>query len=320
MATRTLEPKIKRSESNLQWGRIAVYVVLTIGAFIAVAPFLYMITTSLKTYGSVITNNLWPWWPLGTEAIQWSNYPEAIKTIGVDRQGTQTLRSLQAALNFNPQDKAELALFFRYAFNSVFVTLATLSGVLFTSVLAAYAFAQMEIPLKNYLFILLLATIMIPGDLTLVPKAVMMFQWKWYNTYLALIVPFLTSVFSIFLLRQFFMQIPKDLFDAALIDGSGHLRYLFTIVIPLSKPALVSVGLMNFIWAWDSFKWPLLVTRDSSMRVLAVGLQQFLVGEGGTKVQLMMAFSAMVVLPVIVFYFFTQKYFTEGIATTGIKG
>jgi ABC-type glycerol-3-phosphate transport system permease component len=104
------------------------------------------------------------------------------------------------------------------------------------------------------------------------------------------------------------------------IDGAGHLRYLVAIVLPLSKPAFVTVGLLNFIAAWDSFKWPLLVTRDSNMRVLAVGLQQFLASEGGTKVQLMMAFSTMVVLPVLIFYFFTQKYFTEGIATTGLKG
>jgi len=260
-----------------------------------------MITTSLKTYGSVIAGQLWPWWPLGDEALQWNNYPDAIKTIGFDKTW-------------------QMPLFFRYAVNSIIVTLATVSGVLLTSILAAYAFAQMDVPGKNLLFMLLLATIMIPGDLTLVPKVVMMFQWKWYNTYLALIVPFLANVIGIFLLRQFFMQIPKDLFDAALIDGCGHLRYLFTIVLPLSKPAVVTVGLLNFIAAWDSFKWPLLVTRDSSMRVLAVGLQQFLVGEGGTKIQLMMAFSAMVVVPVLVFYFFTQKYFTEGIATTGLKG
>ncbi len=320
MATLTLKPKVVQSGPRIEWGRIGVYAVLTIGALVAVAPFFYMVTTSLKTYGSVINNNMWPWWPVGAEAIQWNNYPEAIKTIGMDKQGSQFIQQMQAALNLDPETKWQLALFFRYAFNSVFVTLATVFGVLATSTLAAYAFAQMDIPFKDYLFLLLLATIMIPGDLTIVPKVVMMFQWKWYNTYLALIVPFLSSVFGIFLLRQFFMQIPKDLFDAALIDGSGHLRYLITIVMPLSKPALVSVGLMNFIWTWDSFKWPLLVTRDSSMRVLAVGLQQFLVGEGGTKVQLMMAFSAMVVVPVIVFYFFTQKYFTEGITTTGIKG
>jgi len=90
--------------------------------------------------------------------------------------------------------------------------------------------------------------------------------------------------------------------------------------VPIARPAIVSVAMLNFLWSWDSFKWPLLVTRDNSMRVLAVGLQQFLVGEGGTNTQLMMAFSAMVIVPVIVFYFFTQRYFTEGIATTGIKG
>ena len=301
MATQTLKPQAARPGATINWGRILVYGVLTIGAFVAVAPFLYMITTSLKSYGSVINNRLWPWPPFGTETIQWNNYPDAIQNIG--------------------RDKAwQIPLFFRYALNSVIVTLATVLGVLISSTLAAYAFAQMNIPGKGFLFMLLLGTIMIPGDLTLVPKVVMMMQWKWYNTYPALVVPFLANVVGIFLLRQFFMQIPKDLFDAALIDGAGHLRYLFTIVLPLSKPAFVTVGLLNFIAAWDSFKWPLLVTRDSNMRVLAVGLQQFLASEGGTKVQLMMAFSTMVVLPVIIFYFFTQKYFTEGIATTGIKG
>lgn len=301
-------PVIARTAARFSWSRAGIYFVLTVGALLAVFPFLYMITTSLKTYGSVITGNLWPWPPLGNETLQWSNYQAAIDAIGWDKQWG-------------------MFLFYRYALNSILVTLVTVFGVLATSVLAAYAFAQMNIPGKNFLFLLLLATIMIPGDLTIVPKAVMMYQLKnpfgagsWYNTYLALIVPFLASVFGIFLLRQFFMQIPRDLFDAAFIDGAGHLRYLLTVVLPLSKPAAVSVALINFIWAWDSFKWPLLVTRDSNMRVLAVGLQQFLVQEGGTKIQLMMAFSSMVVMPVVIFYFFTQKYFTEGITTTGIKG
>jgi ABC-type glycerol-3-phosphate transport system permease component len=301
MSTRSLESAITRSGRRISWSRVAIYAVLTMGALVAVAPFLYMLTASVKSLGSVIAGKFWPWPPLGTEAIQWGNYLEAIRRTGWDKQW-------------------QMFLFYRYAINTIVVTLATVAGVLLTSVLAAYALAQMNVPGKEFLFLLLLATIMIPSDLTIVPQVVMMFQLKWYNTYLALIVPFLASVFGIFLLRQFFMQIPKDLFDAALIDGSGHLRYLFTIVMPLSKPALVSVALINFIWAWDSFKWPLLVTRDSNMRVLAVGLQQFLVGEGGTNIHLMMAFSAMVTVPVIVFYFFTQKYFTEGITTTGIKG
>jgi ABC-type glycerol-3-phosphate transport system permease component len=298
-------PRARRPVSP---GMVLVYSVLVLGAIISVLPFIYMIMTSLKSYGSVITGNLWPWPPLGSEPVQWTNYPDTIKDIGWDRTW-------------------QMYLFFRYAFNSIVVVAVTVAGVLLTSVLAAYAFAQMRIPGKNWLFLLVLATIMIPGDLTIVPKAVLMYKLpnpfgagSWYNTYLALTVPFLANVVAIFLLRQFFMQIPKDLFDASLMDGAGHLRYLFYVVLPLSKPAVVVVALLNFIASWDSFKWPLLVTRDSRMRVLAVGLQQFMSSEGGTKTYLMMAFATMVVVPVVILYFFTQKYFTEGIATTGIKG
>ncbi len=286
---------------HINWGRAGIYVVLTIGAVIAVIPFIYMLLSAVKSYGSIINNNFWPWWPLGNEAPQWNNFPDAIEQIGFDRQWG-------------------VPLFFRYFANSALVTVVIVAGTLFTSILAAYTFAYINVPGRNLLFLFILATLMIPNDLTLVPKLVMMYNFTWYNTYLALTIPFMVSVFGIFLLRQFYMQIPKDLFDAALIDGAGHLRYLFAIVIPLSKPAVITIALLNFIWSWDSFKWPLLVTRNSNMRVLAVGLQQFLVGEGGTKIQLMMAFSTMVVLPVLIFYFFTQKYFTEGIARTGIKG
>ncbi|HEX9116835.1 MAG TPA: carbohydrate ABC transporter permease [Anaerolineae bacterium] len=292
----------------INWGLIGIYAFLTLGALISAFPFVHMLLTSVKSYGSVIAGNLWPWAPLGAEPVQWQNYPDAITTIGWD-------------------SKWQMFMFFRYTLNSILVTMIIVAGILVTSIFAAYTFAQINVPGKNALFLLLLATIMLPPDLTLVPKAVMMYQLKnpfgggpWYNTYLALTVPFLASVLGIFLLRQFFMQIPRELFDAALIDGAGHLRYLFQVLLPLSKPALVTVALLNFIWSWDSFKWPLLVTRDNSMRVLAVGLQQFLVGEGGTKIHLMMAFSALVVVPIIIFYLFTQNYFTQGIASTGIKG
>jgi ABC-type glycerol-3-phosphate transport system permease component len=309
MAVRAVDqPTVSRATTRPSWTNIAVYAILTVGAVISVIPFIYMLMTSVKTYGSLIANNFWPWAPFGSEPLQWSNYAEAVRAVGWDKSWG-------------------MFLVFRYTLNSLIVAGGTVGGVLITSILAAYAFAQMKFPGKNVLFILLLATVMLPSDLTIVPKAVMMYQFhnpfgpgSWYNSYLALVVPFLASVFGIFLLRQFFMQIPKDLFDAALIDGCGHPRYLFTIVVPLSQPAVVSVALINFIWAWDSFKWPLLVTRDNNMRVLAVGLQQFLIGEGGTKTHLMMAFSSIVIIPVIIGYLFTQKYFTEGIATTGIKG
>jgi multiple sugar transport system permease protein len=291
----------RRPGGGPSWSRLLIYAILIVGAVCAVAPFISMITTSLKSYGSVITGTVWPWPPVGQEPLQWQNYPTAVQQIGWDRQW-------------------QTWLVVRYFANSLIMALGVTVGVLFTSVCAAYALAQMNLPGKNALFVLLLATIMIPNDLTLVPKVVMMFQLGWYNTYLALIVPFMASVFGIFLLRQFFLQIPRELYEAAVIDGAGHLRYLWSVVIPLSKSALLVVALLQFIWEWDSFKWPLLVTRDTSMRVLAVGLQQFMVGEGGTNTQLLMAFATLVILPVVVCYFFTQKYFREGIVTTGIKG
>lgn len=286
---------------HFTWGRFWLYAVLVLGALASAAPFVYMILGSVKSYGAVITNQFWPWWPYGDEPVQWRNYAQAIQDVGTDVQWG-------------------IPLFFRYLLNSLIVSSVVVSGTVLTSIMAAYAFAFMDIPGKNVLFLGILATLMIPADLTLVPKVVMMFRFKWYNQYLALTVPFLVSVFGIFLLRQFFMQIPKDLYDAARIDGSGHIRFMAAIVVPISRPAVITVALLSFIWSWDNFRWPLLVTRDSNMRVLAVGLQQFMAGEGGTRTHLLMAFATMVVIPVLVFYFFTQKHFTEGIARTGIKG
>jgi ABC-type glycerol-3-phosphate transport system permease component len=279
---------------------VPIYLVLIIGAIISLGPFVYMVMTSFKSYGSLINNVVWPWPPFGTEPLQWQNYPEAIREVGWDRQwGTW--------------------LFVRYFANSAIVAAATVTGVLVTSSLAAYAFALMNVPGKNILFLAVLATIMVPSDLVLVPKVVLVFNFGWYNTYLALIVPFSVSIFGIFLLRQFFLQIPRDLFDAARIDGASHVRYLQLVMLPLSAPAVITLALFTFVWSWDEFKWPLLVTRDSSMRVLGVGVQQFMAGEGGTNTQLLMALATLMVLPILVFYLITQRYFTEAIMTTGIK-
>ncbi len=286
---------------RLSLGRSLTYLILILGALSSVLPFVYMVLTSLKSYGDVVNNNMWPWPPLGAEPPQWSNYPTALQAIGFDRQ-------------------LGMLLFFRYLLNSVIVTAAIVLGTLVTSVLAAYAMAKLSLPGRNLLFVFILAVIMVPEDATLVPKVVMIYNLHWYNTYWALIVPFTANVVAIFLLRQFFMQIPKDLFEAATMDGMGHLRYLVSVVVPLSKPAILTVALLNFIWSWDSFKWPLLVTRDTSMRVLGVGLQQFKTGEGGSNVQQLMVFATLVVIPVLLFYFLLQKQFREAITTVGIKG
>ena len=299
------EAALRRTSTNtlprLSLGRVGIYVVLIVGAIASLMPFAYMVMTSLKSYGAVVDNNFWPWPPFGSEPIQWSNYSLALQQIGFDRQtGTP--------------------LFVRYLANSVLVTACIVAGTLITSILAAYALAKLNLPGKNLLFLLILAIIMVPEDATLVPKVVMMYNLHWYNTYFALIVPFTVNVVAIFLLRQFFLQIPKELYEAAAIDGMGHLRFLWSIVVPLSKSAVLTVALLNFIWSWDSFKWPLLVTRDVGMRVLGVGLQQFKSGEGGTDVHYLMVFATLVVLPVLFFYFLLQKQFREAITTVGIKG
>ena len=279
-----------------------IYPVLVLIGIAAVAPFLWMALTAFKDYGDAISLRIWPWPPFGDSVPQTGNFEEAIRLQGTD-------------------DATGLPMAVRQLLNTLLVCTVNVSGILLVAVFAAYAFANLNFPFKNVIFVAVLATLMIPDDLTLVPRVIMMYRnyLNWFNSYLALTVPFWMSAFAIFLLRQFFMQIPKDLFDAALIDGAGHIRYLFTVVIPLSLPAIVTVALLEFIWTWNEFKWNNLVTQDLNMRNISVGLQGFLTGEGGTQVQLAMAMALLVVLPVIVLYLFTQRFFTQGITTTGIK-
>ena len=243
--------------------KIIIYPVLILVSIGALLPFVWMFLTSIKDYGDAIKIDLWPWAPIGNSQPAWGNFNEAIQLIGTD---TAT----------------GLPLFLRQILNTAFVTACVVVGTTVTSCMAAYAFAQLSFPGKNVVFVLVLITLMIPDEVTLVPRAVMMYQnyLNWYNSYLALIVPFLANAFGIFLLRQFFMQIPKDFFDAAQIDGAGHIRYLTTIVVPLARPAILTVALLEFIWTWNEFKWTQLVTRDVDMRTVSVGLQGFLNGDG----------------------------------------
>jgi multiple sugar transport system permease protein len=193
-------------------------------------------------------------------------------------------------------------------------------GVLVVSSLAAFAFARMEFYGKNAVFVTFLATMMIPGEATLIPNFVIITRWLgWYDTYQAQVVPNVANVFAIFLLRQFFMTIPKELEEAALIDGASRLRVLWTVILPLSSPALITVGLLNFLAAWNAFLWPLLVTRSPDMRPIQIGLQVFS-GEAGIRYAELMAATTLVALPTIVLFLAAQKYFVEGIARTGLKG
>lgn len=270
---------------------IITYVILIGGILVAVFPFFWMVSASLMTLGEATGRFLLPATP------QWGNYREA--WIGGNFQ--------------------------RYFFNSVKITGLTLAGQVVFCTLAAYAFASIDFPGKNFLFALLLATLMLPEAVTWVPNFITV-TWlgrigpiPWINNWPALTIPFMASAFSIFLLRQFFAQMPPDLWDSAQIDGAGHLRYLFRIVLPISRAALATVVIFGFIGSWNALAWPMLVTNSPQWRPISAGLNHFL-DEAGAHVHLQMAGSVITILPILVLYLFAQRQFTEGIATTGLKG
>jgi len=206
-----------------------------------------------------------------------------------------------------------------YFANSIFVAFISVGGVLFTSILAAYAFARLKFPGRDTFFLLFQATMMIPGQVTMIPNFLMVNDLGWRDTYLALTLPFFASAFHTFLLRQFFSQIPNELHDAALIDGCGHLRFLWQIVLPLSRAALITAVLLTFLGSWNALLWPMIVINKTRLMPVQVGLKSFVVDEG-VQTQQQMAASLLTILPTLILYFFTQKPFTEGISTTGLKG
>jgi len=271
--------------------KVLIYLMLIIGAIISLVPFVYMISTSLKTIGEALGTQFFPKIP------QWENYLEA-------------------------WDRAN---FSRYFFNSLKITAISLLGSLSISILAAYGFARVKFPGRDLIFGILLSTMMIPAMVTIIPNFLTV-TWlgrigpiKWINNWPALTVPFMGSVFNIFLLRQFFAQIPDELFDAARIDGSGHMRFLLQVVLPLSKAPLMVILVLTFMGSWNSLAWPLLVTNTPDWRPISVGLSTF-VTEAGQEFHLIMAGALITIIPILIIYFFTQKQFTESIARSGLKG
>lgn len=219
------------------------------------------------------------------------------------------------------------AKFSQYMWNSIRITAITMIGILIVSTLAAYAFARIKFPGKDLMFALLLSTMMVPETVTMIPNFLTVtgnnpfLPWiKWYDNWPALTVPFMAGFFNIFLLRQFFAQIPDELFDAAQIDGAGHFRFLFQVVLPLSKAPIMTVVIFSFIGSWNALLWPLIATKaGSDWWPISVGLQNF-VSEAGPQTHLWMAAACISMLPVLLLYFLAQKQFIEGIATTGLKG
>jgi len=208
--------------------------------------------------------------------------------------------------------------FAHYFRNSFFTATATCFLIVVTGIPAAYAFARMRFPGKDVIFLAFLATMMIPREVLTIPNYVTVSQLGWIDTFLALIVPWIVSVMSIFFLRQFFMSVPDDLYDAALLDGCGHIRFLWYVALRLSAPALVSTTLFNFLGSWNALLWPLLVTNTPKMRPIMVGMAYF-ADEFGMEVQLHNAAATFTALPIIILFLLIQRQFIEGIARTGIK-
>lgn len=208
--------------------------------------------------------------------------------------------------------------FGRYFFNSFFTAFTQVAVGLLLAAVAAFALARIPFPGKEAVFLLILATMMVPGEVLLIPSYLLLAKLKWLDTYYALIVPWLASVFGIFLLRQFYLSLPQDLFDAARIDGAGYLTQLFRIALPLAVPGLVTYGIFTFLGAYNALLWPLIVTQSPEMRTVQLGLLAF-IGEAGSDYGQLMAASTFVILPVVLGYFLAQKQFIQGVARSGLK-
>ncbi len=213
----------------------------------------------------------------------------------------------------------QMAPFGRYFINSVIVTVISTIGELITTILAAYAFSRMRFYGKEIVFAVLLGTMMVPGEVLLIPNFVTVANLGWIDSYQALIVPWIASIFSIFLLRQYFLGIPESLSYAAKIDGCSDFKFLWYIMVPIAKPALVTIALLKIIGSWNAFLWPLIVTNSTEMRTLPVGLTSFTT-EAGTIYELFMAASTIVILPMLILFFIMQKHIIQGVARSGVKG
>jgi multiple sugar transport system permease protein len=267
--------------------RALLYVIIAAGAATMIVPFLWMVSTSLKASGDVFA--MPPKWIPPT--LHPENYVNAWQAVP----------------------------FGRFYLNSLFVALTVTVGQVVTSALAAYAFARIEFPGRDKLFFAYLATMMIPGAVTMIPLFILLRELGWINSYKALIIPGIFSAYGTFLLRQFFLTIPRDLEDAAKIDGCGHFRILCEVVLPLSKPALATLATFTFMGSWGSFLWPLVVTHSMDLKTLPIGLAAFQ-GQYGNDWTLLMAGSVMAIVPVIIVFLINQKHFVEGIKMSGFGG
>lgn len=271
-----------------QANKTLIYFMLITAAVVLILPFLWVIATSLKGNEQIfaIPPQFIP------ETFHWENYALVFKRMP----------------------------FFHYFMNSTFVTVVMIIGVVGSSSLVAYAFSILEWPGRDKVFVLVLATMMLPAQVTMIPIFVIFKNLGWLNTFKPLTVPafFGGGAFNIFLLRQFFMAIPKSLFDSARIDGCSEFKIYWKIVLPLAKPALATVAILTFLFSWNDFLGPLIYLSDEIKGTLALGLAIF-TGQHQTEWGLLMAASVLMMAPVIILFFFFQKYFIQAFMHAGLK-
>jgi len=268
---------------------VGTYIALIVLGFVMVFPFIYMFASSLKRSDEVVAvpPRLFP------EVLQVGNYREVVSIPNV-QLGRQLL-------------------------NSTIVTASVVVGQVLTSILAGYAFARLRFPGREWLFSAYLGTLMVPFAVLIVPMYKLMNTFGWIDSLWALIIPWLFTAYGTFLLRQFFMGLPRDLEEAALIDGASRWGILFRIAVPLAKPAIATLATFSFLYAWNSFLWPLIVINSPEKKVITQGLMD-LQSLYAVRVDLVMAGSVLAVLPTLLIYLFAQRYFIEGVATSGLAG
>ncbi len=278
---------MKKIFKHLTIGRVLTYVFLIIGALIMVFPFYWMITGAFKTSLEI---QMFPpqWLP---SSFSFDNFTEAL----------------------------EKAPFATYFLNSVIAMVSSVTICTITTILGAFAFSKLNFPGRHIIFGLLLGLMMVPFEMIVITNYRTIIDWGIYNTILALIIPFTSSIFYMYILKGFFDSIPDSLYQAARVDGCSNWKYLWRVMVPIAKPSLVTIILLNAIASWNSFLWPMLAVVDKELRTLPFGLYAF-VSEGGAKTELMMAASTMIVIPMIILFIFARKQIVNGVARGGIKG
>jgi len=283
-------------------GRIASYVGMTLVVLVIGLPMFWMLSSSLKSLSEIYT---FPpeWIPSNPK---WSNYEDAWNAVP----------------------------FGRFYLNSVIITVAGAGLQIINGTLCAYAFAFLRFPAKNYIFLLVLAALMVPGEVVILPNFLFfgntVRDWfgldvNWINTYQAIVLPGAATAFGTFLMRQGFMGLPRDVLDAAKVDGAGHLRTMFGIVLPMAKPIVITFGLISVVNKWNDYLWPLVIARPTTMRPeelrpITVGVRLLFDAEGNNNWGVIMAGTTFVVLPLIIVYIFAQRFIIDGLTAGATKG